>query len=52
MPAKSARQYGLMGAAAAGKVAGIAPSVGAEFVKKTAPNKRKAFTKALRRKRK
>jgi len=52
MPAKSSKQYGLMQAAAHGNISGIAPSVGKEFVDKTPSNKRRAFSKAIMKKRK
>jgi len=52
MPAKSAKQYGLMQAAKSGKVSGISPNVAEHFVQKTPPNKRKAFNQALMKKRK
>jgi len=49
MPAKSAKQYGLMQAAAHGKLKGMGPppDVAREFIEKTPPKKRRAFAKAL-----
>ncbi len=54
MPAKSAKQYGLMQAAAHGNLRGAGPSeeVGKEFVDATPPAKRSSFAKALRKKKK
>jgi len=54
MPAKSAKQYGLMQAAAHGSITGSAgPSraVAKEFINKTPPKKRKLFMKSLSAKR-
>ena len=54
MPAKSSKQYGLMQAAAHGKLrhpAGPSAAVAKEFVKKTPKAKRKKFAKILRGKR-
>ena len=56
MPAKSAKQYGMMAAIAHGnsnKKRAFAPSkdVAKEFVSKTPPKKRSEFMKALRGKR-
>jgi len=51
MPAKSAKQYGLMQAAAHGSItggAGPSRAVAREFVSKTPASKRKKFAKALR----
>lgn len=50
MPAKSAKQYGLMAAAMTGHVAGIPKSIGKEFVEKTPAAKRKRFAKELTKK--
>ncbi len=49
MPAKSAKQYGLMQAARKGKLKSIGPSpqVADEFIKKTPAKKRRQFAKAL-----
>lgn len=52
MPAKSAKQYGLMQMASKGQISGIAPSFGKEFVDKTPASKRSKFAKALMKKRK
>jgi L-serine deaminase len=52
MPAKSPKQYGLMAKAMTGGVSGISPAVGREFVEKTPKAKRKAFSKALMKKKK
>lgn len=52
MPAKSAKQYGLMAAAMHGGVSGISPSVAKEFVEKTPSKKRRAFSHALIKKKK
>lgn len=51
MPAKSAKQYGLMQAALHGSVTGgegPTRSVAKEFVKKTPMNKRKKFASIIR----
>lgn len=49
MPAVSAKQYGAMAAAAAGKSKkGIPKKVGKEFVKATSTVKRKAFMASLK----
>lgn len=49
MPAKSAKQYRAMAAAAHGKsTLGIPQSVGEEFVKETPRQKRSAFMKRLK----
>ncbi len=53
MPAKSARQYGLMQAALHGSITGKAgPSraVAKEFIDATPAKKRSAFSRALRKK--
>lgn len=49
MPAKSAKQYGLMQAAKAGRLSGIgpSPSVAEEFIDATPKAKRQKFAKAL-----
>ena len=50
MPAKSAKQYGLMQAAAHGNLKGLGgPSadVAREFIKKTPVDKKKKFAKAI-----
>lgn len=50
MPAKSAKQYGFMQAAAHGKLRGMggpSASVAKEFIDKTPKKKRKSFAKAL-----
>ena len=54
MPAKSAKQYGLMEAAAHGNLRGAGPSpeVAEEFIHKTPPAARSAFAKAIARKKK
>ena len=54
MPAKSAKQYGFMQAAAHGGLRGAGPSeaVAKEFIHKTSPDKRSSFAKALRKKKK
>lgn len=54
MPAKSAKQYGLMQAAAHGNLRGVGPSpeVAEEFIHKTSPAKRSQFARALGKKRK
>lgn len=54
MPAKSAKQFGLMQAAAHGnlKGAGPPPEVAKEFIHKTPKKKRKSFSKSLARRRK
>ena len=56
MPAKSAKQYGLMTAIAHGATprTGIGPSqaVAKEMVDKTPSNKRSAFMKALKKRKK
>jgi hypothetical protein len=54
MPAKSAKQWGLMQAAAHGNPRGLGPSeaVAKEFIHKTPASKRKAFAKSLMAKRK
>lgn len=52
MPAKSSKQYGLMAMAREGKISGIAPTVGKKFMDETPKTKRKAFAKALAKKRK
>jgi hypothetical protein len=50
LPAKSAKQYGLMQAAAHGNLRGMGPSpeVAREFIKATPPKKRSKFAKALK----
>jgi hypothetical protein len=50
MPAKSAKQYGLMQAAAHGNLRGIgpSPSVAKEFIDKIPAKKRSMFSSALR----
>ena len=50
MPAKSAKQYGLMAGVMSGSIkgSGISPSVAKEFVDKTPANKRSRFSKSLR----
>jgi len=56
MPAKSAKQYGLMQAVLHGKTkkmkhgAGPTPEVAKEFISKTSSSKRSKFAKALKRK--
>ena len=53
MPVKSSKQYGLMQAAAHGKLrsaAGPSPEVAREFINKTSSKKRSQFAKALRKK--
>lgn len=56
MPAKSAKQYGMMAAIAHGAkpMSGIGPSqaVAKEFVDKTPASKRSAFMKALKKRKK
>jgi hypothetical protein len=54
MPAKSAKQYGLMQGVAHGSItgSGIPHSVAREFVDKTPAKKRSTFAKALRSKKK
>ena len=54
MPAKSAKQYGLMQAAAHGNLRGPGPSpeVAKEFIHKTSASKRSEYSKVLGRKRK
>lgn len=50
MPAKSPKQYGLMQAAAHGRLKGLggpSPSVAKEFIDKTPSKKRKSFAHAL-----
>ena len=49
MPAKSAKQYGLMQAAAHGNLKGAGPSqaVAQEFIKKTPKKKRSEFARAI-----
>ena len=50
MPVKSAKQWGLMSAAAHGNLkslGGPSPAVASEFIDKTPPKKRKAFAKAV-----
>lgn len=48
MPAKSAKQYGLMQGVAHGNIKGIMPmSVAKEFIDKTSPKKRKTFARVL-----
>lgn len=53
MPAKSAKQWGMMQAAAHGRMRGIGPSpeVAKEFISKTPKAKRSSFAKVLGRKR-
>lgn len=50
MPAKSAKQYGLMQAAAHGNLKGVGPSpkVAREFIDKTPHADRSKFAKALK----
>ena len=53
MPAKSAKQYGLMQAAAHGNLksmGGPSTSVAKEFINKTPAKKRSTFTAALKKK--
>jgi hypothetical protein len=54
MPIRSKAQYGLMQAAAHGKLKGVGPppDVAREFIEKTPEKKRRAFSKALAGKRK
>ncbi len=52
MPVKSAKQWGLMGAARSGKVPGIPPSVAEEMMDVTPVRKRRRFAKTQARKRK
>lgn len=54
MPAKSAKQYGLMAASARGTLRGLGPppEVAEEFISKTPATKRSRFAKALARKKK
>lgn len=55
MPARSAKQYGLMQAAAHGTMKGLggpSAAVAKEFVAKTPKDKRSAFSATLRKKRK
>jgi hypothetical protein len=47
MPAKSARQYGLMQAALHGGSSAVPKSVAREFVEKTPAKKRKKFAQSL-----
>lgn len=55
MPAKSAKQYGMMAAIAHGakskSPSGPSPEVAREFVRKTGPEKRSLFMKQLKKKR-
>jgi len=53
MPVKSAKQWGLMGAARAGNLrsaGGPSPAVAKEFMDKTPEKKRRAFASALKKK--
>jgi hypothetical protein len=54
MPAVSARQYGLMQAAAHGNLQGLgpSPSVAKEFIDATPSSKRSEFAKALKKRKK
>ncbi len=54
MPAKSAKQYGLMQVAKRGTMKGIGPSpaVAREMIGKTSPKQRSKFAKQLAKKRK
>lgn len=47
MPAKSAKQYGIMAATMGGSPTGIPKKVASEFVHKTPASKRKAFAAHL-----
>lgn len=54
MPAKSAKQYGLMQAACHGNLKGLGPSksVACDFVDKTSPEARSRFSRALKKRKK